>query len=551
MSEKVIGVHPMLSSKPPARHTHSAGGYNSIAAARMQKTDATINKEEYFSLRTDCRIFLRKEKWRLSMKLFQNRVFKFSFAFIGTIACIGLMTLVFKFFEPLLFIQNVALLYLLPVMICTVLWGLTPGIFAGLLSFLAFNYFFIKPYNTLIVHQTQDLITLTIFLIVAFVMSQLIGQARKAVRLARTREWEATRVYNLISALAGLTDASTVAQTLADQTLETFNCSHVEVRVNNWTDEAAITRSAPQGSSSQETPISIIQLTTARDTEGELRLWYKNTLLTNEETRLLEAFGNQGALAIERIHLIKGENKTHILEESDRIKTSLLNSVSHELRSPLAAIKASVSSLRVGAVDWDSAARAELLATVEEETDQLNLLVGNLLDMSRIEAGSLNPQKKWNSITEIAMSVAKKMRSHLQDHQVKFDFPENLPLLPTDFVMMEQVFTNLISNSVKYAPPDTRISISASETGDFVLVKVENQSPPVPEEHLEHIFDKFFRITEADKVTGTGLGLSICKGIIEAHGGKIWAENAPEGFMFCFTLPRTLNGTLPDTPKDV
>jgi two-component system sensor histidine kinase KdpD len=139
----------------------------------------------------------------------------------------------------------------------------------------------------------------------------------------------------------------------------------------------------------------------------------------------------------------------------------------------------------------------------------------------------------------------------LQDHQVKFDFPENLPLLPTDFVMMEQVFTNLISNSVKYAPPDTRISISASETGDFVLVKVENQSPPVPEEHLEHIFDKFFRITEADKVTGTGLGLSICKGIIEAHGGKIWAENAPEGFMFCFTLPRTLNGTLPDTPKDV
>jgi len=290
---------------------------------------------------------------------------------------------------------------------------------------------------------------------------------------------------------------------------------------------------------------------TARNTEGEIRLWFDQNELSLEETRLLAAYSNQGALAIERIYLYQSENVARLLEESDRIKTSLLNSVSHELRSPLAAIKASASSLRSGAVEWDTVARMELLATVEEETDQLNLLVGNLLDMSRIEAGALNPKTQWNSIVEIIKSVATKMRNQLAQHHVEFDFQKELPLLPTDFVMMGQVFTNLFSNSIKYAPSGTTIKISASQVEANVLIRVVNQSPRVPEEHLEHIFDKFFRVTEADKVTGTGLGLSICKGIVEAHGGKIWAENQPEGFAFLINLPVTLDGSLPNIPKDV
>ena len=483
-------------------------------------------------------------------KIRRNRAIRIIYALLGTIVCIGLMTFIFHLFESLLAVQYVALLYLLPVMICTVLWGLTAGILASFLSFLTFNYYFIQPYNTLLVHQSQDLITLTIFLIVATVMSQLIGQAREAVRLARIREWEATCMYQLISALAGLTDIANIARVLADHTLNTFHFVCVEVFVMGWADDSSLSRTAPPDNSPDIPPTATMIMNTARKTEGEMRIWYKQSKLSDEESRLLEAFCNQGALAIERIHLTEGENKAHVLEESDRIKTSLLNSVSHELRSPLAAIKAAVSSLRIGAVDWDSAARAELLTMVEEETDQLNLLVGNLLDMSRIEAGALNPQKKWNSIAEIAASVTNKMRSSLQEHPVILNFPNTLPLVPTDFVMMEQVFTNLISNSIKYAPVNTNIMIYGEEQENFLLLKVKNQSPPVPEEHLEHIFDKFHRITQADKVTGTGLGLSICKGIIEAHGGKIWAENLPDGFSFFFTLPLTLNGAFPETPKD-
>lgn len=481
----------------------------------------------------------------------KNPVLLFFYRFLGPLACIGLMTLFLKLFEPILEVQYVALLYLLPVMVSTALWGLTPGILAGLVSFIVFNYFFIQPYNTLLVHKTQDLITLTIFLIVAVVMSQLIGQAREGVKLARIREWEATRMYELISALAGLTDIQVIAQTLALQTLSTFHFDHVEVVVKGRSGEQPLACLVPGAIPPDNAPVTCLSIMTHRNTEGEIRLWYKQNSLTEAETRLLEAFSNQGALAIERIHLTEGENKIRVLEESDRIKTSLLNSVSHELRSPLAAIKASISSLRSGAVDWDNAARIELLTTVEEETDKLNLLVGNLLDMSRIESGALKPLERWNSIAEIAMGVAARMRTQLQEHHLKFDFAKDLPLVPTDYVMMEQVFTNLISNSIKYAPVDTQILISAVEIKDSIQVIVQNQSSHVKEEYLEHIFDKFFRVTEADKVIGTGLGLSICKGIIEAHGGKIWAENLPKGFCFVFTLPLTIDGSLPNIPKEV
>jgi two-component system sensor histidine kinase KdpD len=471
-------------------------------------------------------------------------------SYLVTTLIIAAVTWLLKLAENTLQIQVIAMIYLLPVLVCTVLWGLTSGILAGLLSFLTFNYFFIQPYYTLLIHQTQDLISLIIFLIVAVVLSQLIAQARDGVRLARIREWEATRMYELISALAGLTDMESILRVLAEKTVETFHFDEVEVKATAQSEENPLAFRIPIEKPPSRPPEFSVSMFTARNIEGQIDLWVEQNKLSLEETRLLAAFGNQGALAVERIRLIKSENMARILEESDRVKTSLLNSVSHELRSPLAAIKASASSLRSGAVDWDSAARRELLATVEEETDQLNLLVGNLLDMSRIEAGALQPKIEWNSIAEIIKGVTGKMRAQLVHHPLEYQFEEPLALVPTDFVMMGQVFTNLFSNSIKYTPENSPIVISASTNEAGALIKIINQSPPVPEEHLEHIFDKFVRITQADKVTGTGLGLSICKGIVEAHGGKIWAENSVEGFAFNISLPITIDGALPKIPKD-
>jgi len=241
-----------------------------------------------------------------------------------------------------------------------------------------------------------------------------------------------------------------------------------------------------------------------------------------------------------------------VLEESDRLKSALLSSVSHELRTPLATIKAAVTSLRSGEISLDAAAQQDLQAVIEEETDHLNQLVGNLLSMSRLEAGALRPQRSWNVLAEIVNTVLRRMQPDIKNHRLVVSVSEDLPLVPVDFTLMEQVFTNLVSNSIKYSPAGSLIRIQAQLLAkQSLLVQVSNQGPPVPVQHLERIFDKFYRITAADRVTGTGLGLSICKGIIEAHGGRIWAENLTDGFVFKFTLPLSLEGLGPRTPVEL
>ena len=479
-----------------------------------------------------------------------NRSLPMVLRFILSLLCIFVTKLVLQPFQSYLKIQVIELIFLLPVMLCTVLWGLTPGILAGIAAFLAFNFFYIQPYNTFLVHQSQDLITLIIFLFVSVILSQFIGKAREGMQLARSREWEATKMYELISSLSGLKGADNIARDLAHHTLQTFQFRHVKIIIFRQEEDNLII-SAPNTNTNPEvtTYNKSWPLETARGLEGEIKVCYDREPLTTQETRLLIAFTSQAALALERVRLAKGENMVRILEESDRLKTSLLNSVSHEFRTPLAVIKASVSSLRSGLVNWNNNARQDLLATIEEETDQLNLLVGNLLDMSKIESNAMHPNIHWNAIDEIVIGVATKMRKQLSEHYLEMNFEEGFPLIPTDYVMISQVFTNLISNSIKYSPTSSKIMITIKKDNEFAHIEVANEGPPVPEEHLERIFDKFYRVTEAERITGTGLGLSICKGIVEAHGGKIWAKNEDGQFVFHFSLPLTLNGALPKIPS--
>jgi two-component system sensor histidine kinase KdpD len=441
----------------------------------------------------------------------------------------------------------VALLYLLPVGLSTSLWGLGPGILAALAAFLAFNYFFIEPYYTLIVHQTQDILALIVFLGVAVLINQLLGRTRRSLEQATSREQEAIRLYELSTMLAGLNNEQALVQMLADRSVEAFQADRIVVFLENRPDRESVLVSVPElGGSSDRKPDLLIPLQTVRGLLGEIRLWRKASTITPTEDRLLRIFASQGALAIERAQLAQAETRARVLEESDRLKSSLLSSVSHELRTPLATIKAGVSSLRSGEMDWDSESRGELLAAIEEETDRLNQLVSNLLNMSRIEAGALKPERRWNVLAEIVQDVVNRISVRSEYHTIEIDVSEDLPLVPVDYIQMEQVFTNLISNSIKYSPSDTTIQISAWPTqNQEIQVRVKNQGPPVPEPDLERIFDKFHRITAADRITGSGLGLSICKGLVEAHGGRIWAENLSEGFAFNFSLPLTWEGASP------
>ncbi|SRR5581483_2383628 len=438
----------------------------------------------------------------------------------------------------------VALLYLLPVGLTTALWGLGPGILSAVGAFLSFNYFFIQPYYTFQVRHTSDVFVLLVFLFVAVVISQLVGRAQAGLAAATAREREATQLYELSTALAGLQDDEAIACTIAEQIQVVSQAEHIEIEIRA---KPPIQVNLPINiSPSEQKPELVIPLLSARGQLGEIRIWRIHHSVSPAEKRLLQTFASQGALALERAQLAQVESRAKLLEDSDQLKSAILSSVSHELRTPLATIKASISSLRSGEVNWESSARADLLAAVDDETDRLNILVGNLLDMSRIEAGALKPQRQWNLLAEIIDGVLARMQHLTEQHRVETDVPDDLPLLPVDYVQMEQVFTNLISNSVKYAPLGSLIRISVRvRDEEAVLVKVSNQGPQVPPEHIEKIFDKFYRVTAADRVTGTGLGLSICKGIIQVHGGEIWAENLPDGFAFNFTLPRKWDGAPP------
>lgn len=455
-----------------------------------------------------------------------------------------LITLVLYPFRKDLSTSTVALAYLLPVLISTTLWGLGPGIVSAFVAFLAYNYYFLKPYYTLRVHASQDLLALGIFLVVAVLISQLVGRAKAGEEAATQREHETIRLYDLNISLAGLNDLSAIAQTLASQTREAFQANAVDLYIEEKQGLKSFEVHIPAGRvQPAQPPIAVAPLQTAWGLLGEMRLWRSRTLGSSEQ-RLLQTFANQGTLALERCVLAQAETRARVLEESDRMKSALLSSVSHDLRTPLATIKASITSLLSGEVAWDTQARSDLLAAVDEETDHLNYLVGNLLAMSRIEAGALKPNRQWNLLSEIVNGVTARLHRSLENHHLQVDVPEDLPLLPVDYVQMEQVFTNLITNSVKYAPQETTIFISAHklEEDQAIQVQVANEGPPVAQDHLERIFDKFYRVTQAESITGTGLGLSICKGIVQAHGGRIWAENLPGRLAFNFTLPLSWKG---------
>jgi two-component system sensor histidine kinase KdpD len=440
----------------------------------------------------------------------------------------------------------IVLVFFLPVGISAARWGMLPGIAASLTSFLLINYFFIPPYATLAIHNPQDLVVLGGFLVLSVSVSQLVGRMRESLALATVRENETARLYELSLALSRVTGEAEIIGTLERFTVETFLVPRAQVvlaRSGNPVGHAG------DGQAEGQMPTLVLSMQGAQELLGEIRVW-RGTGFSPAEDRLLRAFAMQGALALERVRLTSAQARARIVEESDQMKTALLSSVSHELRTPLATIKAAVSSLNSDSVALSSDAKKDLLEAIEEETDRLNQLVGNLLSMSRIEAGALKLQQRWGDLREIAAAAVTKARAASHSHIIEMDFPEELPLAWVDDVLLQQVFVNLIDNSRKYSPDGSTILIRARQRGESVWVQIRNEGPAVSEGDLEQIFEKFHRVTAADQITGTGLGLSICKGIVEAHQGHIWAENLERGFAIAFILPTHADGATPHIPAE-
>ncbi len=446
----------------------------------------------------------------------------------------------------------VVLAYLLAINMTTQFAGLAAGLTSSVIAFLLLNFFFIDPRGTLLVNNETDLLLLFVFLVIALLNNQFLSRALRRQQSAELRERDAMLFYEFSLELIGLRDAGTVAQSLANRLQKILAASAAQVTLTEPNDATTVWQAGQAAPSlTQPAQYWCEPIASARGALGEICITRLQPL-TLEEQRIVRTFASEAGLVLERFRMVQAEARTQVLEESDRLKSALLASVSHELRTPLATIRAGTESLSRGIVQADSAVGKELVNDISDAAQHLTKLVTNMLDMTRIESGALHPQREWNDLIEIVNNATNHLRGDLGAHTLRIDVPDDLPLLPVDPVQIDQVFTNLISNSAKYAPPNTVIEIVARiQDADFVLVQVKNQSQHLPETNLERIFDKFYRVTHASQVTGTGLGLSICKGIIEAHSGRIWASNvvgADRGFIFNFTLPRTWNGESPRAP---
>jgi two-component system sensor histidine kinase KdpD len=262
---------------------------------------------------------------------------------------------------------------------------------------------------------------------------------------------------------------------------------------------------------------------------------------------LIEAFASHAALAIERANLAYAAQKALLTAETEHLRNALLSAVSHDLRTPLATIIGATSALLDTETTVNEESRRELCESAHEEAQRLSRLVGNLLDMTRLDAGALVVKKEWQPLDEVIGVAIQRLGRSFGNRPLRIDLPTDLPPVPLDDLLIEQVLVNLLENALKYTPADSLVELSARRSQGQVTVEVADRGPGLPKGEEMTIFDKFYRIDQASSGRGVGLGLAICRGIVELHGGKIVAENRPDGGVaFRFTLP--LEGTPPVVP---
>jgi len=457
---------------------------------------------------------------------------------------------------------NLVIVYLLAVVISAVYLGRGPAVVTSILGVAAFDYFFVPPHLTLAISDTEYLLTFLGLLAVGLVISQLTATVREQVEAAQRREVQAVALYELGRDLAVTARMEAVAQTTITHVSQTFgrevavflpvggrlkaiaaspgmNVSENDLAVADW----AFDHGEIAGRSTDTLPQASMRyhpLKTTRGVVGVLgvRPPTPDRVLTRDQLRTLDAFANQIALAVERAQLDEQAHQAELLEITDQLQTALLNSISHDLRTPLVSITGALSSLADDQVNLDEAARRSLIETAGEEADRLNRLVANLLDMTRLESGAMRVKRVPGDVQDLIGSSLEELRTRLGDRPVSLNIPDGLPLISMDFVLIERVLVNVIDNALKYSPPDSPIEIQARLAGAFVEMTVADRGLGIPKEDLTRIFDKFYRVQRPDNVSGTGLGLAICKGIVEAHGGFISAENRPEGgTMITIALP--------------
>ena len=482
-------------------------------------------------------------------------------ALLAVAVALGIGTLL----RPLFGVENVDLVFLTAIVGVAVRFGLLPSLTATVASSLAYNFFFLPPVYTFTITDPTNIAAFLLFAVVAVVVSNLAGRGRTQTVTAQERVRTVESLYAFSRKLAGAGPLDDVLWATSYQI-----ASMLKVRVVVLLPEAGSiavkggyprrtasmrpttprragpgTRTAPRAASSDTLPGAkwlFLPMRTGRGPVGIVGITRDGpgSLLTSDQKRLLDALADQGALAIERVHLVADIERVRRAAEADRLRSALLTSISHDLKTPLAGVLGAAGTLRDLSASLDDHAKTELVGTIIEESERLNRFIANLLDMTKLEAGAVAPNAALHDLGEIVGSTLERASKLLARHHVEVELSADLPMLSVDAVLFEQVLFNLLDNAAKYAPADTAIRIQSWRDAKTAGLQILDEGSGIPPADLERIFDKFYRVRKEDQVrAGTGLGLAISRGFIEALHGTITAANRTDrsGAVFTIALP--------------
>jgi two-component system sensor histidine kinase KdpD len=469
---------------------------------------------------------------------------------------------------------DAAMLYLLAVVVAAARYRKGPAVTAAIIGIASFDFFFVHPFYTFSVSDVRYLLTFGVMLLVALVLGGLTGRIRDQAEAAREREQRTAALYALSRELASARSREEVLTAAIRSVHDTFALEAVVLLPNDEGRVAAASQApypfdereravaqwtldhgqvAGQGTKTLPAASAMYLPLVASDRVlGVLGIQSDDAGFFRDPVRrrLIDTLSGQTAAALERLTLTEQTRQTAVEFEAERLRNALLSSLSHDIRTPLASIESAAKRLLQPGEPGVTATQTgrELVTTILTESSQMGRLVANLLDMMRVETGALQVQKEWQLLSDVVGVALLRTESALRDHPVSTNLPDDLPLVPVDEILLEQVFVNLLENAATHTPGGTPVEIGAEARPDEVLVWVADRGPGIPAGEEERVFEKFHRAS-AIPGAGVGLGLAICRGIVSAHGGRMWAERRPGGgAAFRFTLP--LVGTPPGTAAE-
>jgi two-component system, OmpR family, sensor histidine kinase KdpD len=428
---------------------------------------------------------------------------------------------------------SAATIYLLGVVAATVVGGLWSGLIASVISFLALNFFFTAPKHTFTVRHAQDIVALAVFLAVAAVVGVLVGRLLEARYAAERRADETARLQSFTSLLMLDWPLGSLLQRAAAEIVDSLKLRSCSIEVSMRPDTTPLRAVAGQPSPSADGGATeATELTVGAESRrlGTIRAEMPpGRELTGDEARLLGAFAGQLALRVDRAASEAEAQSARLDAEANKLRAALFSSVTHDLRTPLASIKASVTALLDSPEALSPVQREDLLRTSLEEADRLNRLVGNLLDLARLRAGALTPAAQRTGVEDVVEAVIARLRPMLKPFRVRTQIRADLPEVMIDPVQIDQVLTNVLENAARYSPPGSEIRVAVARFHGAVEVTVADRGPGILPENRERVFEPFQSMDAGRGRGGTGLGLAIARAVVEAHGGRISMEGAPGG----------------------